>query len=403
MAKHRRARAQPAPQQHRENGNAPAKSPIALWLQGGDICVSGYTVMKDIPEIQTACLRIAELVASMTIYLMANTKDGDQRITNELSRLVDIHPNRNMNRTHWMTAIVMNLLLYGQGNSIVVPHTHQGYLESLEPISADRVALIPRGVSRRDYWVQIDGKTWDPVDLLHFVYNPDSVYPWKGQGVTVTLRDIAQNLNQSGKTINAFMSSEWRPPVIVKVSGMDNEMASANGRQELINDFLSRKNPSDPLLIPGEVFDVVQVKPLSLADLAIKDTVELDKKTVASVVGVPPFLLGVGDFKRDEWNSFVQTKVRSIAQIIQQELTRGLILNPDWYWSMNFWSLMDYDLKSVSDILLAGSDRGYVNGDEWRDRMHMSPAGLKERKILENYIPVDMSGLQKKLKGGETP
>ena len=58
---------------------------------------------------------------------------------------------------------------------------------------------------------------------------------------------------------------------------------------------------------------------------------------------------------------------------------------------------MDYDLKSVSDILLAGSDRGYVNGDEWRDRMHLSPAGLKEYKVLENYIPVDMIGDQKKL------
>ena len=54
-------------------------------------------------------------------------------------------------------------------------------------------------------------------------------------------------------------------------------------------------------------------------------------------------------------------------------------------------------MKSVSEILLAGADRGYVNGDEWRDRMHMAPAGLKEYKILENYIPADMSGKQKKL------
>ena len=33
----------------------------------------------------------------------------------------------------------------------------------------------------------------------------------------------------------------------------------------------------------------------------------------------------------------------------------------------------------------------------------MSPAGLKEFKVLENYIPADMSGKQKKLvqDGGE--
>ena len=54
-------------------------------------------------------------------------------------------------------------------------------------------------------------------------------------------------------------------------------------------------------------------------------------------------------------------------------------------------------MKAMSDILLAGSDRGYVCGDEWRDRMHMTPAGLKDYKVLENYIPADMSGNQKKL------
>ena len=53
--------------------------------------------------------------------------------------------------------------------------------------------------------------------------------------------------------------------------------------------------------------------------------------------------------------------------------------------------------SEISDILLAGADRGYVNGDEWRDRMHMTPAGLKEFKVLENYIPIDMIGNQKKL------
>ena len=150
-------------------------------------------------------------------------------------------------------------------------------------------------------------------------------------------------------------------------------------------------------MIPSEAFDVTEVRPLSLQDLAIKDTVELDKKTIAMVVGVPAFLLGVGEFKRDEWNNFIQSKVRSIVTGIQQEMTRALIISEKWYLEMNVWSLMDYDLKSVSEILLAGADRGYVNGDEWRDRMHMAPAGLKEYKILENYIPADMSGKQKKL------
>ena len=55
-------------------------------------------------------------------------------------------------------------------------------------------------------------------------------------------------------------------------------------------------------------------------------------------------------------------------------------------------------MQGMSEVLLAGADRGFVNGDEWRDRMHMTPAGLTEYKVLENYIPYDKSGEQNKLK-----
>lgn len=371
--------------------------PVALWLKDGDIDCPGYVRLSDNPEIQTACLRIAELIGSMTIYLMSNTDRGDERIINELSRLIDITPNGNMTRSHWMTINVMNMLLYGRGNAVCVPHTYEGYIRSLEPITASRVSFMPVGTSYRDYKILIDGQARDPANVMHFVYNPDPVYPWKGQGVQVTLKDIANNLKQAQKTENAFMASEWKPSIIVKVDALTDEFASPAGREKLLESYVKPSRTGEPWLIPAEQFQVEQVRPLTLADLAIKDTVELDKKTVASVIGVPPYLLGVGTFNRDEWNNFVQTKVRAIVLNIQQEMTRCLIINPKWYLYLNYWSLMDYDLKSTSDILLAGADRGFVCGDEWRDRMHLSPAGLKEFKILENYIPYKDSGNQKKL------
>lgn len=375
-----------------------AKDSVALWMKDCDICCPGYTKLSDNPEIQTACLRIAELIGSMTIYLMANTEKGDERITNELSRRIDIAPNGNMTRSHWMIANVMNMLLYGKGNGICVPHTYEGILQSLEPISASRVQFQPLPGSFREYRVLIDGVQRDPANLMHFVYNPDPYYLWKGQGVTVTLKDIANNLKQAQKTENAFMSSEWKPSIIVKVDALTDEFSSPEGRQKLLDSYVKPSQTGEPWLIPAEQFQVEQVRPLTLGDLAIKDTVELDKKTVAAVIGVPPFLLGVGEYKREEWNTFVQTKVRAIAQNIQQEMTRCLIISPKWYLKLNYWSLMDFDLKAVSDILLAGADRGFVNGDEWRDRMNLAPAGLKEYNVLENYIPIDKTGDQNKLK-----
>lgn len=368
-----------------------------MWMNDGEICCPGYTRLSDCPEIMTACLRIAELIGSMTIYLMSNTDQGDIRIVNELSRRIDIEPNGNMTRSQWMIAIVMNLLLYGRGNSVVVPHTYEGILQSLEPISASRVTFNPVAGSYRDYRIAIDGRERDPASVMHFTYNPDPNYLWKGGGVTVVLRDIANNLKQAQATENAFMASEWKPSIIVKVDALTEEFSSPEGREKLLESYVKPSRTGEPWLIPAEQFQVEQVRPLSLADLAIRDTVELDKRTVAAVLGVPAFLLGVGEYNQAEWNNFIQTTVKVIVQGIQQEMTRVLITSPKWYLMLNFWSLMDYDLKATSDILLAGADRGYVNGDEWRDRMHMAPAGLKDYKILENYIPYDMSGQQGKL------
>lgn len=371
------------------------KCQVAFFLNDGDICCPGYTSLDKIPEIMTACRKIASLIGSATIYLMSNTEGGDVRIVNELSRAIDINPMPNMTRSTWMEAIVMTMLLYGKGNAIVQPHTWKGLLQSLEPVSADRVSFLP--VGRRDYKVVIDGTSKDPANLLHFVYNPDKYYLWKGQGVSVSLRDLADNLRQASKTENAFLSSEYKPSIIVKVDALTDEFSSPAGRQKLIDSYVKPETPGQPWVIPAEQFAIEQVKPLTLSDLAIADTVQINKKAVAAILGVPGFILGVDKYNREEWNAFIQGTIMTIAKSIAAEMTKKLIINPSWYLTFNVWSLIDYDLRTVSDVLLNGADRGYVCGDEWRDRMHMSPAGLTDYKILENYIPYDMSGNQKKL------
>lgn len=371
---------------------------VGLVIDNGDLCVRGYTPLAEVPEIATAARRIAEIIGSITIHLMDSTDKGDIRIKNELSRMIDITPTLHMNRSEWVESFVMNMLLYGKGNAVVLPHTSGGLLTDLEPIASSRVSFLPVGYS--DYKVMIDGRLHDPNDVLHFRYNPDRLYPWKGQGVTVQLRDVANNLKQAAKTKKGFMESKWKPSVIIKVDGFVDEFATPEGREKLLNDYIKNEEAGKPWVIPAEEFQVETVKPLSLADLAINDSVEIDKRTVASIFGVPPFLLGVGEYKKDEWNGFIQSKIRTMCISIQQELTRKLLLSPDWYWKFNTLSLMDWDLQTIESVFGKLSDRGYITGNEVRDRLGMSPLdGLDELRVLENYIPFDMAGQQKKLVG----
>lgn len=360
-----------------------------------EICSGDYTPLSQVPEVVECARMIASLIGSTTIYLMANTEQGDKRIINELSRLIDINPTPTMTRSTWMEAIVMTLLLYGRGNAVVVPHTQKGLLERLEPIPADRVAFMP--LENDGYSVLIDGIPHDPEDLLHFVYNPDKYNLWMGQGVTAAAKDILANLTQGRATESAFMRTEFRPSLIVRVDSSLDGMGTPEGRKVIMDSYIKPSQAGEPWIIPAEMMDVTAIKPLSLSDLAISDTMTLNKKSIAALFGVPAFVTGAGEYDRHEWNTFVQTRIMTLCKGIAAELTKKLIISPKWYLKFNVRSLLDYDIKTVSDVLLEGSDRGFVTGDEWRDALNLGPAGLDEFRVLENYIPWDLSGMQKKL------
>lgn len=183
---------------------------------------------------------------------------------------------------------------------------------------------------------------------------------------------------------------------------MIDEFSSPEGRQKLVDDYLSTNRMGEPWIIPAEQFSIDQIRPLSLADLAIADVITLDKKAVASILGVPSFVLGVGDYNKEEWNAFVNNTVRPIAQEIEQELTQKLLLSQKMYWKFNIASLYSYDLQATASVYSDLFVRGIVTGNEVRNKVGLEPLdGLDNLVILENYIPLNKIGDQLKLKESE--
>lgn len=373
---------------------------VTSWLCSQDafdlLTCRGYTSLAHNPEIISGVDTIAKLIGSMTIHLMQNTENGDNRLKNELAKKIDITPNANMTRSLFIQWIVRTMYLEGDGNAVVYPKFERGYLRDLRPVPATMVSFIPEGIW--DYTININGASYAPDQVLHFALNPGSLHPWKGEGLTVPLKDVANNLKQAAATEKGFMSSKWKPSIIVKVDAMTDEFASPSGRRKLLSEYIDTSEAGEPWLIPAEQFQVEQVKPLSLSDLAIADVVTLDKKTVASILRVPAFVLGVGNFDRDEWNNFINSTIMPVAQIIEQELTKKILYSPDLYFRFNPRSLYNYDLKDIAAIADDQFVRGIMTGNEVRSWIGLPPKeGLDELVILENYIPRGMIGEQKKL------
>ena len=364
-----------------------------MTAEAESLLVSGYTRLSDNAEVRTAVDQIADLVSNMTIQLMKNGEKGDIRIKNDISKIVDIKPNSFMTRKQFIFWIVKTMLLSGDGNAFVLPIFRSGKLVELKPLPPSKISLTENDWN---YSVNYAGQQYQPSELLHFVLNPDEDKPYKGNGYRVVLKDLTHILKQIQATKKSFMSSNYKPTLVFKIDS-DADLDEQQ-RKEIEKKYLKRQNATDPLFLPQGLIDMEQVKPLSLNDLAINDAVKIDKATVANLLGVPPFLLGVGSYNKDEWNNFINTKIMSIAQIIQQTLT-NLLIEDDEYFSFNPRSLFNYSLQEMVNAGVAMVKVNALRRNELRNWVGgLAPdAEMDDLIVLENYLLQADLSKQKKL------
>ncbi|HEV0845362.1 TPA: phage portal protein [Streptococcus pneumoniae] len=383
--------------------NKPSK-PINM-LSHSDLGLSNlmdsYVPLARNPDVVTAVNKIADLVSNMTIHLMENTDKGDIRIKDGLARKIDINPCKHMTRKSWIFKIVRDLLLYGDGNSVlhVEYEPVTDYISNLRPFPMREVSFQ---TDKDSYVISFRGEKYSPDEVVHFVINPDPDILYIGTGFRVTLTDVVQSLNMATKTKKSFMNGKNIPSLIVKVDSSSAELDSEQGRERIAEKYLSTSRVGAPWIVPEALLDIQQVKPLSLTDIALNESVELDKRTVAGLLGVPAFILGVGEFNKTEYNNFVNTTVMSIATTITQTLTRDLLLSSNRYFKLNPRSLFSYNITELSAVAQQMANSAAMRRNEWRDWLGMDPdSEMEELIVLENFLPQEKLGDQNKLKGGE--
>lgn len=375
------------------------KSYVGLWMAGKDdlLCYPGYTPLSKNEEVRRCVHKVANLVSSMTIKLYENTDNGDRRIKNELSRKIDINPNRYLTRKNFIYRIVTDMMVYG--NSVIIPHYQDIYLTDLEPCKMDSVSFHS---TEDGYVINYKGRTYNPDEVIHIPWIPDDETLWKGQGYAMFFKETLLNLAQANATKTGFLKSKWKPSVIISVESDIEELQDGEKRRQIIHSYTDDTDAGEPWLIPAGEIDVKEIRPLTLNDLAIQDSITLDKRTVASCIGLPPFMVGIGEFKKESYNNFINNEVMAIAEVIAQKFTSQLLLSPNWYFKFSRQSLMQYDLAELTAFTTQLVQIGSLNRNEQRGYFDLEPKeGLDEYTPLENYIPVQDLGNQKKLKGGD--
>lgn len=373
--------------------------PVAKWLIGSDakevLCPIGYTPLSRNEEIRRCVFKVADLVSNMTIMLMENSANGDKRVKNELSKKIDVYPSSLMTRKNFIHKIVTDMLL--TGNSVVIPIVKNGLIDDLKLCKSSRVSFdeISSG-----YRIRYVNSFFHPDEVLHFVLNPDENYPFKGQGYTQMIKQTVDNLLQANATKTGFLKSKWKPSLIISIQSDADELQNAEMRNEILGSYTETTEVGEPWLIPAGEIDIKTIQPLTLNDLAIQDSITLDIKTIATAFGIPPFMVGVGDFNKDEYNNCISTTIMSMAMLIQQELSKKLLYSPNMYFKFNPKSLMQYNLSEQVQFVKELVGGGMLNRNEGRSEFDYSPVdveGMNDYTVLENYLQVADLSKQKKL------
>lgn len=376
--------------------------PVAVWFASTNnemLLPAGFMPVVKNEEVRKCIHKIADAVSNMTLMLMQNDDAGDIRLKNAMSKKIDIYPNHHMVRKNFIYRIVTDMI--STGNAVCLPVVKGGLLDNILIWVAQSVSF--RG-NDETYIINYRGQDFNPDEVLHFALIPDDLMPYRGLGFAPVVKDAIANIVQANATKTGFLQSKWRPSLIIKVESDAEGMQIKEERDKILRSYVGDTEAGEPWIVPASEIDVTEVKPLTLQDLAIQDSLTLDKKAVAAAFGVPAYMLGVGTFSADEYNNFINSTVMPIAKVIEQELSKKIVYANNWYFKFNPRSLYQYDIKEMTMYLKEMVNAGVINRNEARNFLDFSPVeGLDEFVVLENYIPLDQVGNQKKLNPDQQP
>lgn len=365
------------------------------------LCPEGYTPLSKNDVVRRCVHKVADMVSNMTIYLMANGEHGDKRIINELSRVIDIYPNALMTRKTFVYALVDDLVTYG--NAIAYPHYDGTKLVGRDILDASAATYSDLD-SEGNYYITIGGRRYEHTEVLHYVLIPDGDKPYIGKGFAPQIAGAVKTYVQANATKTGFLKSKWKPSLIISINSDAEELQDPEKRRKILGSYADETERGEPWLIPAGELDIKTVQPLTLQDLAIQDSITLDIKTIGAAIGIPAFMLGVGDFNKDAYNNFISTTIKSIATAIQQEDTRKLLYSPSMYFKFSEKSLLHYTLDEKQKFTSGMVQSGMMSRNEGRNEFDYAPAdapGMDDYAVLENYIKVGDLDKQKKLAQGD--
>lgn len=344
------------------------------------------------PELLAGINIIAGLLGSLTVQVWAETENGSERVKNGLSYLLDIEPSPNVTRFEWVKQVVTTMYL--DGICLVAPTTDKrsGLLKDLKILT------------NYSEFSDEQGRRLIKTEEATYVFDELIKFSLTGAKLLDVLKQPLTNLAVARKAKERFFKSSAAPNRVVY---MDLDVSGLNERDDknldIFKDSIEYSVENGlPMFMEKNFAEVKDLNAVKYAEVGLDDAIADDVRQIAGIIGVPSFFLGVGSFDRAQYNLFITTTFLAIVRMFEQSLSR-VLLSPKFYVKYDTKKLLNISPLEQAQFVVTLVNNALATGNEGRSVLGMSPVddpGMNEFRTLENYIPVDKAGAQKKLNGG---
>lgn len=344
-----------------------------------DVNINKNNALKNSDVIFSCVNYISSMIAKMPISLYENTDSGKVRVDNDLISMVKNRPNPYTTYTDFISALVCNMLIYGNGFAKII--TRGGKvteLQILEPSSTTLEKLNGKWFIK----TSIDGKQ----EVLNYnqVIHIRDLTTDGVQGISRVdiIKSKAINRANADKKLSEYFAEGNSTVKGIITAPVEGNEAKAKIKTAF-NNIL--RSGSDGVAVLSEGYDYKSIPSNSLLDMDFVNTLTMTKGDLCTVYGINPALLGSSkEATNSNMRVMVEDFVKSLQPLInkiESEFAYKLLSQTDrakMYFKLNMSTVLrGNDLERASyykDMFR----NGFMTQDEIRDLEDMNdlPNGL---------------------------
>lgn len=364
-----------------------------------DIPSVGIDGALQISAVWRAVEILSKLIATMPLFVY-EASNGARKLARDsnLWYLLHASPNSRMTTVEFWTAILLNLLLRGNGYARLQRNSNTGEVEAMWPMPADQIepVIMDDGTLVYKYTIGSDVAVLAQENVLHIKEMGNGIVGWSRLDY---MRSTLGESKSAQTAASKLFNNGGKPTGVLMV---DNVL-SPEQRQKIKDGFSEMASGSTSRLFVLEANMKYQQINLSPEDMQLLTTRQFTVQEIGRWFGVPSILLNqtegtttLGSSSADIIDSFHKLTIRPMVVNIEQALTKRVLNSAQrarYTVEYNMDALLRASLKDRMEIYSKAVQNGIKSRNECRQLENDPPfKGGEVFTAQSNLVPIDMLG-----------